>query len=328
MRVRLTVEPAELADADLVVLPGSKSTVDDLALAAATPAWPTRCSAHAAAGEPRARHLRRLPDARPSASTTRWRAAGARSTGWVCCPIEITFAAAQDARPVARARRSATCRSRVRDPPRVRLARPTGCRRADPTPTARRGRGARATCSAPTGTARSSPTGSGGRSSPRRPGWPAGTGSRSRRTPASPRARERTARPARRPGRGAPRHRRAVAAHRGRRPRRAAVRPARRPPPADRHRRSVPARRDRPAVVPGPGQRRGRPDRAGLTAERLPGAATRWPRPPAGRQRRMSAGPVGRGQAARRARRPRRRSCRWRWRRPRVCRLAAARLEL
>jgi adenosylcobyric acid synthase len=30
VRVRLTVEPAELADADLVVLPGTKSTVDDL----------------------------------------------------------------------------------------------------------------------------------------------------------------------------------------------------------------------------------------------------------------------------------------------------------
>jgi adenosylcobyric acid synthase len=30
VRVRLTIEPAELADADLVVLPGSKSTVDDL----------------------------------------------------------------------------------------------------------------------------------------------------------------------------------------------------------------------------------------------------------------------------------------------------------
>ncbi|MFC4107149.1 cobyric acid synthase [Micromonospora zhanjiangensis] len=31
VRVRLTVEPAEIADADLVVLPGSKSTVEDLA---------------------------------------------------------------------------------------------------------------------------------------------------------------------------------------------------------------------------------------------------------------------------------------------------------
>jgi len=30
VRVRLTIEPAELADADLVILPGSKSTVDDL----------------------------------------------------------------------------------------------------------------------------------------------------------------------------------------------------------------------------------------------------------------------------------------------------------
>ncbi|MEJ3744556.1 cobyric acid synthase [Actinomycetes bacterium KLBMP 9797] len=51
VRVRLTVEPAELADADLVVLPGSKSTVDDLAwlrehgLADAV-------TAHAAAGKP------------------------------------------------------------------------------------------------------------------------------------------------------------------------------------------------------------------------------------------------------------------------------------
>ena len=31
VRVRLTVEPAEISDADLVILPGSKSTVDDLA---------------------------------------------------------------------------------------------------------------------------------------------------------------------------------------------------------------------------------------------------------------------------------------------------------
>jgi len=51
VRVRLTVEPAELADADLVVLPGTRSTVDDLA-------WLRRCGladvirAHAAAGKP------------------------------------------------------------------------------------------------------------------------------------------------------------------------------------------------------------------------------------------------------------------------------------
>jgi adenosylcobyric acid synthase len=51
VQVRLTVEPADLADADLVVLPGTKSTVDDLdwlrdnGLADAV-------TAHAAAGKP------------------------------------------------------------------------------------------------------------------------------------------------------------------------------------------------------------------------------------------------------------------------------------
>ena len=131
VRVRLTVEPAELADADLVVLPGSKSTVDDLALAAAAPAWPTRCSRHAAAGRAAARHLRRLPDARPSASTTRWRAGAARSPGSGLLPVEITFAAAEDAsaRPAGTGVRVGAG-ARVRDPPRVRVGRPTrACRR-------------------------------------------------------------------------------------------------------------------------------------------------------------------------------------------------------
>ncbi|GAA1604167.1 adenosylcobyric acid synthase [Actinoplanes couchii] len=51
VRVSLTIEPAEIADADLVVLPGSKATVDDLA-------WLRRTGladailAHAAAGKP------------------------------------------------------------------------------------------------------------------------------------------------------------------------------------------------------------------------------------------------------------------------------------
>jgi adenosylcobyric acid synthase len=51
VQVRVTVEPAEIADADLVVLPGSKATVDDLA-------WLRRTGladavlAHAAAGRP------------------------------------------------------------------------------------------------------------------------------------------------------------------------------------------------------------------------------------------------------------------------------------
>ncbi|HEU4426618.1 MAG TPA: cobyric acid synthase, partial [Pilimelia sp.] len=51
VRVRLTIEPAEIDDADLVVLPGSKSTVEDLA-------WLRRSGladavlAHAASGKP------------------------------------------------------------------------------------------------------------------------------------------------------------------------------------------------------------------------------------------------------------------------------------
>ena len=104
VRVRLTVEPAELADADLVVLPGSKSTVDDLA-------WLRRDGladavlAHAAAGQAAARHLRRLPDARPSDPRRRWRAGAGSVAGLGLLPVEVTFAAAQDARPVGRAPR-------------------------------------------------------------------------------------------------------------------------------------------------------------------------------------------------------------------------------
>lgn len=51
VRVRLTVEPAELADADVVVLPGSKSTVDDLDWLRAT-GLADAVAAHAKAGKP------------------------------------------------------------------------------------------------------------------------------------------------------------------------------------------------------------------------------------------------------------------------------------
>ncbi|BCJ63920.1 cobyric acid synthase [Polymorphospora rubra] len=51
VRVRLTVEPAEVAAADLVVLPGSKSTVDDLAWLRDTGLSDVVCR-HAAAGRP------------------------------------------------------------------------------------------------------------------------------------------------------------------------------------------------------------------------------------------------------------------------------------
>jgi adenosylcobyric acid synthase len=51
VRVRLTVEPAELADADLVVLPGTKSTVDDLEWLRET-GLADAVVAHAAIGKP------------------------------------------------------------------------------------------------------------------------------------------------------------------------------------------------------------------------------------------------------------------------------------
>jgi adenosylcobyric acid synthase len=51
VRVRITTEPAELADADLVVLPGSKSTVDDLTWLRET-GLADAVVAHAKAGKP------------------------------------------------------------------------------------------------------------------------------------------------------------------------------------------------------------------------------------------------------------------------------------
>ncbi|BFU46522.1 cobyric acid synthase [Krasilnikovia sp. MM14-A1004] len=51
VQVRLTIEPAEIADADLVVIPGSKATVSDLAWLRAT-GLADSVRAHAAAGKP------------------------------------------------------------------------------------------------------------------------------------------------------------------------------------------------------------------------------------------------------------------------------------
>ncbi|AGL14933.1 cobyric acid synthase [Actinoplanes sp. N902-109] len=51
VHVRLTVEPAEIADADLVVIPGSKATVSDLAWLRET-GLADAVDAHAAAGKP------------------------------------------------------------------------------------------------------------------------------------------------------------------------------------------------------------------------------------------------------------------------------------
>ena len=62
--VRWVTDPAELADADVMVLPGSKATVADLG-GCASAGWPTPCLARPV-GPAGPRYLRRLPDAVPA----------------------------------------------------------------------------------------------------------------------------------------------------------------------------------------------------------------------------------------------------------------------
>ena len=100
-----------------VVLPGTKATVADLAWLRGSGVWspPSRPQRRG----PRARHLRRLPDARPHASPTRWRPASPGSSpgiGWL--PVDTVF----DADKVTRQRRGTAPRPPgvgLRDPPRT-----------------------------------------------------------------------------------------------------------------------------------------------------------------------------------------------------------------
>ena len=113
-----------------------------------------------------ARHLRRLPDARPSASTTTWRAAAATvaGAGPAAGRGHVRRRGRRSARPTGRGARAqpvggyeihhGQVRRRGRGPATVDPAAPTARARARWS----------ATCSARTGTGRSSPTGSGGRS--------------------------------------------------------------------------------------------------------------------------------------------------------------------
>ena len=207
---RYVTEPRELADADLVVLPGTKATV-------ATWRW-LRAAGLAdavartrAAGRPVLGICGGYQMLGPRDRRRRGVEARRRGAGWGCCDVEIAFA---PTRPRHRPTGTALGRAgaRLRDPPRP--GRPRRRPAADRW-TAAEGAGAARVrhalarrCSRTTGSAGRSCAGS-----PRRPG---GTGSRSRRTPRSPRERDAPAGPARRPGRGAPRHRRAGTCHRSR----------------------------------------------------------------------------------------------------------------
>ena len=181
-----TVEPGELADADLVVLPGTQGRRWTTWPGCASAGWPTPC---ARTPPPGSRVLGICGGYQMLGERDRRRGgepARARSPGSACCRCEVDVRRATKtlARPAGR--RSATPVTRLRDPPRVRG------RRGDATPllTRRRrwrGRGA-ATCrhalARRVRVGRVPPRGSW----PRRLAWPAGTGSRWRRTPGSPRA--------------------------------------------------------------------------------------------------------------------------------------------
>ena len=93
VRVRLTVEPGEIAGADLVILPGTKSTVDDLAWLRRT-GLADAVRAHAAAGRPL---LGICGGFQMLARSIHDEVESGRGTvdGLGLLPIEITFAAAK-----------------------------------------------------------------------------------------------------------------------------------------------------------------------------------------------------------------------------------------
>ncbi len=174
--VRFAVTPADLEDADLVVLPGSRATVADLAWlrdrgladAVTERARAGPCSASAVATR-----------CWPARSTMRWSRAAARSTGSGCCRC-----ASDSGR-----RRSSAGRRAARWARRWPATRSITASPRSPTQgEAGRNRfltaAAAARCGAPAGTARWRTTSSGARSWPRWRRWRAGT-SRPRPAPTS-----------------------------------------------------------------------------------------------------------------------------------------------
>ena len=107
--VRWVSDPADLADADVVVIPGSKATVADLS-------WLRErgladgVKAHAAHGQAGARHLRRLPDAVPAHRRPGGIQGRSASTGLGLLDADIVFAPDKTLRasraPAARLRNS------------------------------------------------------------------------------------------------------------------------------------------------------------------------------------------------------------------------------
>ena len=154
--VRYVTEPSRLADADLVVLPGTQRDRRRPRLAARAPASPTRCVAHAAAGRPVLGICggyqmlgRRIADP-DGVEGGDGRRASACSTWRSCSTPEKHLA-----NPVGTALGRAG--ARLRDPPRARGRAPATAPLVDG-----RGLRRRAPCSARTGTACWRTTGSAG----------------------------------------------------------------------------------------------------------------------------------------------------------------------
>ena len=87
--VRFVSSPAELADADLVVVPGTRATVADLGWLAAGPG--RRARAPGGGGQARPGDLRRLPDARQRHRRRRREQVGAVA-GLRLLPVATRFA--------------------------------------------------------------------------------------------------------------------------------------------------------------------------------------------------------------------------------------------
>ena len=126
--VRFVDRPEELADADLVVVPGTRGTVRALA-------WlrerglADALARRAAEGRPGARHLRRVPDARRAHRGRGRVARRASSTGSGCCPYGCGSPARRPS-PGPSARRSASASRATRS-----ITASPKCRRRGSSPT-------------------------------------------------------------------------------------------------------------------------------------------------------------------------------------------------
>ena len=188
--VRYVTEPSRLADADLVVLPGSKATVADLDWLRRT--GPGRRAARARRGRPAAaRDLRRLPDAGPADRRRGRRGGGprrvprARPAG-----RRDRLRSRQAARPARPAPRSAS-RSPATRSTTARCCGAGSGRWSAPRPTARTRAPTPGTSSARTGTGCWRTTGSAAGCSAGRPPRPGAPASGPRRAPGSRCERER-----------------------------------------------------------------------------------------------------------------------------------------